>query len=428
MTAAATRLPYGLIVIAGCMIAMLTFGPRSAMGFFQQPIITANNWGRDSFAFALALQNLIWGIGQPFMGAMADKFGTVRVLITGLALYSAGLVLMAFSSTPLTFNLTAGVLIGFGLSGCSFNIVLAAFGKILPPEKRSMAFGFGTAAGSFGQFLFSPLGVALIEYQGWQTALMIFAGLMLLAVPLSFSLAVPPTVKSSTDIKNEDLPIQNVSAALKEAFRHPSYIFLVTGFFTCGFQVGFITVHLPAYLRDAGLTPAIGAWTLAMIGICNIFGSLFAGWLCNHVPKRMILSGIYILRCVITLALLAAIPFAAKPINLLGLETTYGVVTALLFGAFTGFLWLSTVPPTISLVGVMFGQGYVSMLYGFAFFSHQVGAFLGVWLGGIVFEMTRSYLLVWQLSIALGLASALINLPIREKAIKRPSNMSYAAI
>jgi MFS family permease len=423
MSQTLSKLPYGLVILAGCMLAMLTFGPRSVMGFFQQPIIEANNWGRDSFAFALALQNLLWGLGQPFMGAVADKFGTVRVLLIGLILYAAGLVLMAFSSTPLTFNMTAGVLIGFGLSGCSFNIVLAAFGKILPPKKRSMAFGFGTAAGSFGQFLFSPLSVALIEYQGWQTALMIFAGLMLLSIPLAFALAVPPSAKAFANEKTA--PTQNITAALKEAFQHPSYIFLVTGFFTCGFQVGFITVHLPAYLRDAGLTPAIGALTLALIGICNIFGSLLVGWLCNYIPRRLILSGIYLLRCLITILLLAAIPYAATPVMIGGLNTTYGVITALLFGAFTGFLWLSTVPPTLSLVGVMFGQGYVAMLYGFAFFSHQVGAFLGVWLGGLLFESTGSYLIVWQLSIALGIASALINLPIRERHVSLKTSQEY---
>jgi MFS family permease len=408
-------LPHALIILAGCCIAMLTFGPRSSWGFFQQPVITTQGWGRDTFAFAIALQNLLWGIGQPFMGALADRFGTVKVLVIGLVLYAAGLVLMAFSYTPLMLDITAGVLIGFGLAGSSFNIVLAAFGKILPPEKRSMAFGMGTAAGSFGQFLFSPLGVALIEQSGWQTALFVFAGLMLIAIPLALLLATPAQDQIQTTVSSQ----QSVSDALDEAFRHPSYVLLVTGFFTCGFQVGFITVHLPAYLRDAGLTPAIGAWTLALIGIFNILGSLTAGWLGTIMPRRWILSFIYAARAVSTLALLAAIPHAAVSVTVLGVSTTLGIVSALSFGAVTGFLWLSTVPPTISLVALMFGPHYVAMLYGFAFFSHQVGAFLGVWLGGVLFEATGSYSLVWHGSIALGIASALINLPIRERPLPR---------
>jgi MFS family permease len=389
-----------VIVACGCLCAMLTFGPRASLGFFQQPLIEANGWGRDVYAFALALQNLLWGMGQPFMGAIADRYGTFRVFAVGAVLYAAGLALMAYSTTPLSLDLTAGILIGLGLSGCSFNIVLAAFGKILPPEKRSMAFGFGTAAGSFGQFLFSPLSVGLIGSTGWQNALLVFAGMMLLVIPLAMAINAPPQTHAGAAA----LPKQSVAQALAEAFRHRSYVLLVLGFFTCGFQIAFITVHLPAYLVDSGLSKTIGGWTLATIGIFNIIGSLSAGWLGNRMPKRWILAAIYALRSVVTVIFLMLPP---------------SPMTAILFGAFTGLLWLSTVPPTSALVAIMFGTRYMAMLYGFAFFSHQVGAFIGVWLGGLIFESMGSYAPVWWLSVALGVASALINLPIVEKPVER---------
>lgn len=416
MTSSSSRaVPAGLIILCGCLIAMIGFGPRSAMGFFQQPIIQANGWGRDVFAMALAIQNLLWGVGQPFMGAIADRFGTLRVLWVGSVLYAAGLFLMTKSTDPLTLNLSAGVLIGFGLAGSSFNLVLAAFSKLLPPEKRSMAFGFGTAAGSFGQFLYSPLGVALIRDYGWQNTLTIFAGLTLLMLPLALALATPAqgkgTASATPGVEN-----QTIRQALAEAFQHRSYVLLVLGFFTCGFQLAFITVHLPSYFKDVGMPPEVGGWTLALVGIFNVIGSLSAGWLGNRMPKRWILAFIYFARTVATLGLLLSIPFVHVPVNLFGVQTTIGVVSALTFGAATGLLWLSTVPPTAALVSIMFGPRYMAMLYGFAFFSHQVGGFLGVLLGGILFERTGSYDVVWWLSMALGIASALINLPIIEKA------------
>jgi MFS family permease len=391
-----------VIVACGCLAAVLTFGPRSALGFFQTPIISANGWGRDTYAFALALQNLLWGVGQPFMGAIADRFGTVKVLSAGVLLYAAGLALMASSTSPIAFDLTAGVLIGFGLAGCSFNIVLAAFGKLLPPEKRSMAFGFGTAAGSAGQFIFAPLSVGLIGAVGWQETLVIFAIVMLAVIPLSTALATRPAGRMAEAGEVRD---QSVAHALAEAFRHRSYVLLVLGFFTCGFQIAFITVHLPAYLGDVGLAPWVGGWTIAVIGIFNIIGSLTSGYLGNRMPKRWILAGIYLGRSLVTVAFLM---LPASP------------ASALAFGALTGIFWLSTVPPTSSLVSIMFGTRYLAMLYGFAFFSHQVGAFLGVWLGGVIFESTGGYDLVWWLSVALGLASAAINLPIVEKPVARP--------
>lgn len=408
--------PAGLIILAGCLCSMLTFGPRSAMGFFQQPIISANGWGRDVFGLALAIQNLLWGVGQPFMGAIADRFGTLRVLWIGALLYAAGLFMMTQATDPLTLNIGAGVLIGFGLAGSSFNLILAAFGKLLPQEKRAMAFGMGTAAGSFGQFLFSPLGVALIRDYGWQNALTVFAALTLLVLPLALAVATPPQGKSGVaGTAPSPAASQSVKQALVQAFGHRSYVLLVLGFFTCGFQLAFITVHLPSYFKDVGIPAEVGGWTLALVGAFNIVGSLSAGWLSNRMPRRWLLAIIYTARSVVTLCLLASIPYVATPINLLGWQTTIGVISALTFGAFTGLLWLSTVPPTASLVSLMFGPQYMAMLYGFAFFSHQVGGFLGVWLGGILFERTGSYDIVWWLSIGLGLASALINLPIIER-------------
>lgn len=411
--------PAGLIILCGCAIATIGFGPRASMGFFQQPIISANGWGRDVFALALAMQNLLWGVGQPFMGAIADRFGTLKVLWTGLALYAAGLYMMTVATDPLTLNLTAGVLIGFGLAGSSFNLVLAAFAKLLPPEKRSMAFGFGTAAGSFGQFLFSPLSVVLIRDYGWQNALTVFALLTLLAMPLALALATPPQGKSGASAANENVEGQTVRQALAEAFRHRSYVLLVLGFFTCGFQLAFITVHLPSYFKDVGLPPEVGGLTLALVGLFNIVGSLSAGWLGNRMPKRWILAAIYLARSIVTIGLLASVAYVHQPVSVFGYVTTVGVVSALLFGAFTGLLWLSTVPPTAALVSIMFGPRYMAMLYGFAFFSHQVGGFLGVFLGGILFEKTGSYDVVWWLSVGLGIFSALINLPISEKPAPR---------
>lgn len=417
---ASRAVPAGLIILCGCMIATLGFGPRATMGFFQQPIISANGWGRDVFSFALALQNLLWGVGQPFMGAIADRYGTLKVLWVGIVLYALGLAGMTYATDQLTLNFTAGVLIGFGLAGSSFNLVLAAFSKLLPPEKRAMAFGMGTAAGSFGQFLFSPLGVGLIRDYGWQMSLLIFAGITLLMIPLAVALATRPQGKTGDGKTADGAPgaaqNQSVMQALSQAFGHRSYVLLVLGFFTCGFQLAFITVHLPSYFKDVGLPPEVGGWTLALVGVFNIIGSLSAGWLSNRMPKRWLLAVIYAARSFVTIGLLISIPYAGVPVTILGIKTTMGVVAALTFGASTGLLWLSTVPPTAALVSLMFGPRYMAMLYGFAFFSHQVGGFLGVWLGGILFEKSGSYDIVWYLSIALGFASAIINLPIIERA------------
>lgn len=390
-----------VILVCGCLIGAVGFGPRAALGLFLTPMSSAYSWGRDVFALALAIQVIVWGTAQPFVGAIADRFGTMRVLSAGAVLYCAGLTLMAYSTTPGMLDLSAGVLTGLGIAGSSFTIVIAAFGKLMPPHMRSLSFGAGTAAGSFGQFLFSPLAVGFIDHLGWQHALIAFGIITLLVIPLSFALRTAPMDMS---VKPGAASQQSLRHALAEAFGHRSYILLVLGFFTCGFQLLFITVHLPAYLVDRGLSIDAGAWTLGVIGLFNIIGSVTAGWLGDRMPKRYLLSIIYVLRS------LAVVVFISLPVT---------PISAVIFGAVMGLLWLSTVPPTSALVALMFGTRWMATLFGFAFFSHQVGGFLGVWLGGILFERTGSYNVVWWLSVVFGLLSAIINLPIVEKPIAR---------
>ncbi len=394
-----------VIVLCGCLIAMIGFGPRSALGFFLTPLSASHGWGREVFALSVALQTLLYGIAQPFSGAIADRFGTVRVIIGGALLYAAGMFMMAHASTPGMLYLSSGVLIGFGLSGCSFNLVISSFGKLLPESWRSLAFGGGTAAGSFGQFLFSPLGVSLIDAFGWQRALEIFAGLLLLIVPLAFAIATPRSdAPPAPGTAPSAAQTQTYRQALAEALGHRSYILLVLGFFTCGFQLGFVTLHLPAYLIDRGLSAQVGGWTLGVIGLFNIVGAMLSGWLGGRMPKRYILAAIYFARA---LAVVFLITMPASP------------AVALIYGAVTGLLWLSSVPPTSGLVALMFGTRWMAMLFGLAFFSHQVGGFLGVYLGGAVYERTGSYDIVWWLGVLFGVMSAVINLPIVEKPVAR---------
>ena len=419
-----------VILACGCLISMIGFGPRSTLGFFLTPMSTAHGWGREVFALSVAIQTLLYGIAQPFSGAIADRFGTVRVIIAGTLLYAAGIFMMAHAATPETLFLSSGVLIGFGLSGCSFNLVISSFGKLLPESWRSLAFGAGTASGSFGQFLFSPLAVGLVDTVGWRTTLEVFAGLLLLIVPLAFAIATPrsdapaqTSVRSLRKLDSEQTSarsprkldpaadaapsaaqIQNYKQALAEALGHRSYILLVLGFFTCGFQLGFVTLHLPSYLIDRGLSAQVGGWTLGVIGLFNIVGAMLSGWLGGRMPKRYILAVIYFARA---LAVVFLITLPASP------------AVALIYGAATGLLWLSSVPPTAGLVAVMFGTRWMAMLFGIAFFSHQVGGFLGVYLGGLLYERTGSYDIVWWLGVLFGVLSALINLPIVEKPVPR---------
>jgi MFS family permease len=383
------------------LIGAIGFGPRAALGLFLTPMSAANGWSREVFSLALAIQVLVWGAAQPFVGAIADRFGSARVLSAGALLYCAGLSLMAYSHTPAMLDLSAGVLTGLGIAGSSFTIVIAAFSKLVPAHMRSLAFGVGTAAGSFGQFLFSPLAVGFLDLFGWQQALVGFGIISLLIMPLSAAVSTPPM---DVGDKLDPAGHQSLWQALAEAFGHRSYVLLVLGFFTCGFQLLFITVHLPAYLVDRGLSVDAGAWALGVIGIFNIVGSITAGWLGNRMPKRYLLSIIYTVRS------LAVIAFVTLPVT---------NASALVFAAAMGLLWLSTVPPTSALVALMFGTRWMAMLFGFAFFSHQVGGFLGVWLGGVLFTATGSYNLIWWLSVALGVVSAIINLPINEKPVAR---------
>ena len=388
-----------VVLVVGSIIAMVSFGPRSALGFFLTPMSQEFHWGRDVFSMAVAIQNLLWGVGQPLAGGLADRYGASRVLAVGALLYAAGLALMAHSTNGAMLDVSAGLLIGFGLSGCSFTIVIGAFGKLLPPEWRSIAFGAGTAAGSFGQFVYSPLAVALSDQLGWKGALVVFAAVTLLILPLAIALAAPRSAAPAAPV-----PKQSFRQAIGEAFAHRSYVLLVIGFFTCGFQLAFTTVHLPAYLVDRGLSAQVGGWTLATIGLFNIIGSLASGYLGARMPKRFILSTIYFARAASILIFVTLPP---------------STVTTLIFAAVTGLLWLSTVPPTSGLVATMFGTRWLAMLFGFAFFSHQVGGFLGVWLGGLVYDYAGSYNPVWYLSIAFGVMSAIINLPISEQPVAR---------
>jgi MFS family permease len=390
-----------VLIAIGCFIALVAFGPRSALGQFLAPLSFDRGWGREAFSFAIAVQNLLWGAAQPFAGAVADRFGPVRVLCLGAILYAAGLAWMAQATTLTGLNLSAGVLIGFGLAGCSFPMVIGALGKLVPESWRGFAFGAGTAAGSFGQFLYSPLAHSLIAAFSWQTTLLVFAGTLLLVLPLSLALATPSLTPAAAAAKP-----QSSRQALIEAFGHRSYVLLVLGFFTCGFQLAFVTVHLPSYLVDRGLGADAGAWTIGLIGLFNIIGSLSAGWLSGKMPKRYLLSIIYFGRAAAIVGLITLPPSTAS---------------TLVFGAVTGLLWLSTVPPTSGLVALMFGTRWLTMLFGFAFFSHQVGGFLGVWLGGWAFEATGSYDVIWWLSVFFGVASAVINLPIVEKPVVRPA-------
>ena len=394
-----------MIVACGCLIAVISYGPRSSFGFFMRPMTADNAWGRDVFAFSVALQTLIYGMVQPFSGAIADRFGTIRVIIVGALLYATGIYMMAHATTPRELYLTSGVLIGFGLTGCSFNLIISSFGKLLPESWRSISFGAGTAAGSFGQFLFSPLGVSLIEKVGWRTTLEIFAGILLLIIPLSFAIA---TSRQDAPAKPGAAPIfrQNYRQALAEAFTHRSFILLVIGYFTCGFQLNFVTLHLPSYLIDRGLSAEVGGWTLGVIGLFNIVGALTSGYLSGRMPKRYILAFIYSMRA---LTVLFLITMPASP------------TVAIIYGAMTGLLWLSSVPPTSGLVAVMFGTRWLAMLVGIAFMSHQIGGALGVYLGGLLYERTGSYDIIWWFGILFGVLSALINLPIVEKPVARPA-------
>ena len=385
-----------LVIVAGCLIALLSNGPRSSIGLFLAPMSETRGWSREIFALSIAIQNIMWGIGQPIAGAIADRYGVGRVLAAGGVLYAAGLGLMSWAPTSVWLHLSAGLLMGLGIAAASFFLVIAAFGRRVPAEQRTLVFGIATAAGSMGQFLFAPLGQGLIQTFGWAEALLIFGALMLLIPLLAIVLAGRPGAQGQA------VREQTFREALSEAFAHRSYLLLVAGFFVCGFQLAFITTHLPPYLVDKGLDPRIGAWALALIGLFNVVGSLASGWIGQNYSKPILLALIYLGRAA-AIAIFLLLP--ATP------------VTVLVFSAAMGLLWLSTVAPTSGLVAIMFGPKYMGTLSGVVFLSHQVGAFLGVWLGGRLYEETGSYDVVWWLGVGLGVAAAIVHWPIQERPV-----------
>jgi len=389
------------MIVAGCLVAIVNFGIRSTFGFFIVPVSEAHGWPREIFSFAIAMQNLIWGIATPIAGMLADRYGSARVLMAGAVVYCLGMVMMAFTSTVPMFNLGGGVLVGIGIAFSSFSIVMAALGRIVPPDRRSWAFGIATASGSLGQFIFAPLGAMLVSAYGWQQALVILAGLSLLII-----LFAAPLLKQNTSGKR---PTQGeadltMKAAIGLAFGHRSYILLVSGFFVCGFQLAFITVHMPPYLAEHGISKEFAGIAMGLIGLFNVVGSYVSGIIGGRGEKHVPLAIIYLVRAAITAT------FVLLPVT----ETT-----TLLFTCSMGLLWLSTVPLTMGLVTVMFGTRYMATLYGFVFVSHQVGSFLGVWLAGRLYDQFGSYDIVWWLSVALGVFAFLINLPIREQRVQR---------
>jgi predicted MFS family arabinose efflux permease len=387
------------VILAGCLIATVTFGARTSFGLFTEPLSALRGWDRETFALAIAIQNLIWGIGQPFAGAIADRHGAARVLAAGGAVYALGTALMAVSTNPAALTLTGGVLVGLGLTGGSFTIVIAAFARLVDEERRMWAMGLATAAGSLGQFLFAPLGQAFISRYGAATALVLLAGCVafvpLLAAALSGSATQGP--------EPEGAPV-SVAGALRKALANPSYALLTTGFFVCGFHVAFISTHLPPYLTDLGLGTGLAAWALGLIGLFNVIGAYASGVLSGTHPKRLLLAAIYFGRA---LAFALFLLFEPTPL------------TVLVFAATIGLLWLSTVPPTSGLVASMFGTRHVGLLFGVVFLSHQVGAFAGVWLGGAVYERTGGYEPMWWMCIALSLMAAAVHLPIDERRAPR---------
>ncbi len=390
----------GFLIASACLLLLLSFGYRAGFGLFVRPITEANGWSREIISIALAVQNLIWGIIAFFAGGLADRFGNVKVVIGGTVFYALGMVLMPAVKSPWGLNATAGILVGAGIAGTSFGIILPAMARAVGPQRQQWALGLGTAAGSFGQFAIVPLAQSLIEAYSWVTALHILAGSALIMALLAMPLA-PYSGKQSAGQMGKE---QTVPEALQEALHYRSFLLLVLGFFVCGFHVAFITAHMPAFVTDAGFDPKVGAWSISIIGLCNVFGAYLSGILSGKMPKRSVLIFIYAARAaVITLFLL--IPFS--------------LISVLIFSAFMGFLWLATAPPTAGLVAVMFGTRYMAMLYGIVFLGHQVGSFIGVWLGGWLYDRSGSYDTVWWLGAALGVMAAFVHWLMSEKPVKR---------
>ena len=385
------------VLVCAALILMLAMGVRQTMGLLLPPMTIANGWTRDEFAFAIALQNLLWGAFVPFAGAIADRYGAGRVLVISAVTYIAGLILMAQSSTPLAFDFSAGLLVGFALSGTTFGVVMGVVAKLAPPAQRSVALGIVGAGGSFGQFAMVPYGQALISGLGWYAALFVLAATAALIIPLSAGLA-------GRQASGSHASQQTASEAFGEAVGQKTFHFLFWSYFVCGAHTAFIALHLPSYVQDAGLSPAVGMASLALIGFGNIFGSYGAGWLGGRVSKKWILTWIYGLRSLLIVVLLLAPKVPA---------------TLYIFAFSMGILWLSTVPLTNGLVAQIYGLKHVSMLSGAVFFGHQIGGFLGAWVGGLIFTRTGSYDLAWWISIGLGVFAAIMCAPINERPLAR---------
>ncbi len=395
----ATPIPLFRLLLCSALIVTISMGVRHGFGLWLQPITQAQDWSRETFAMAMAIQNLTWGLVGIFSGMLADRFGAFRVLIGCALLYALGLVGMAFADTPLSFALTCGVLIGMAQAGTTYPVVYGVIGRNVGVERRSWAMGVAAAAGSFGQFLMVPVEGWLILGQGWQQALVLLGMSCLLILPLALGLREPQMGHASGMMRQ-----QTIAQAVREAFAYRSFQWLMAGYFVCGFQVVFIGVHMPSYLKDQGLSPQVASYALALIGLFNVVGTYAAGALGQRMSKPRILSAIYFLRAVcITVFLL--VPLSPASVYV--------------FSAVMGLLWLSTVPPTSAVIAQIFGVAHLSMLAGFAFFSHQVGSFMGVWLGGLLYDRTGSYDLVWWCCIALGVFAGLANLPVREAPIQR---------
>ncbi|HRO61601.1 MAG TPA: MFS transporter [Burkholderiaceae bacterium] len=383
------------VLLFGCAILVISTGARSSFGLFLPEMTQARGWSRETFSLAIALQNLMWGLGGSFLGAMADKYGSLRTLLLGGALYVAGLLGMAWAETGLGLSLSAGVLIGIAIGGTSFGIILATLGKLVPPEKRSLAFGIGVASGSLGQFLFLPLAGWLIAAYGWQTALFAHAAIAAVIVVLAFGVRGDAlTAAQAAEIRLGD--------AMRTAFGDRSFHLLFWGYFVCGLQIVFLQLHLPAYLIDKGMSANVGAAAVALIGLFNVVGALSAGALGQRLQKKWLLAGIYVARSiVIGLFLLAPLT----------------IWSVWLFSAAIGLLWLSTVPLTNALVGQMYGVRYLGLLGGIVFFGHQIGSFLGAWLGGLFYDRFGSYDLAWAMVIGFGLFAALMHAPIDQRPV-----------
>jgi predicted MFS family arabinose efflux permease len=388
------------LIGSACLLLLLSFGYRSGFGLFVKPISDANGWGREVISLALAVQNLFWGIVAVFAGGLADRFGNVKVIVVSTGLYALGMFLMAGVDSPWMLNASAGVLVGAGVAGTSFGIVLPVMARAVGEDRRQWALGLGTAAGSMGQFAVVPIAQGLITGYGWVNALHILSVAALFMAVLAIPLA-PYSGKSEAKQPGLD---QSVSEALREAVRHRSYVLLVLGFFVCGFHVAFITAHMPAFLSDAGFEPWVGAMSISIIGLCNVVGAYMAGIWSGTYPKRHVLVIIYLGRAV-AITLFMLIPFS--------------LVSVLMFSAVMGFLWLATVPPTSGLVAVMFGTRYMALLCGVVFFSHQMGSFSGVWLGGWLYDNTGSYDAIWWIGIVLGIVAAILHWPIQEQPVQR---------